>query len=299
MKDYDRQSKTIKKGPNMQVTKSQLKISRDCITLLEDQETLINASASLKSELEKLIRFLEKRIHAYPDGYLSIINRNGLPSYYHVFSRTPKRSIYLSFTAHQSLIIKLAQKAYDKNVLSLARKSLLSLKNGNIDKATFDLVNAYSSLSSHRKQLVTPLILPIEQYIEAWKANNAARTFLEQDTFYITDNDERVRSKSELYIANQLSSSQIPYCYEPVLKLDKTIFRPDFIVLNTRTRKEYYWEHLGMMDTPAYIESALKKLAVYEKNGIFPGERLILSFESTSSPLDTEAINFLIHHYCL
>ncbi|MFQ9213592.1 MAG: hypothetical protein ACLR4C_08105 [Eubacterium ventriosum] len=42
-------------------------------------------------------------------------------------------------------------------------------------------------------------------------------------------------------------------------------------MLNRKTRKEIYWEHLGMMDDADYVEKAIKKIELYEKMGYFKG----------------------------
>ena len=45
-----------------------------------------------------------------------------------------------------------------------------------------------------------------------------------------------------------------------------------------------------MMDDPAYAQNAVKKIQAYEKNGIYPGERLILTFETNQVALSTQVI---------
>ena len=52
-----------------------------------------------------------------------------------------------------------------------------------------------------------------------------------------------------------------------------------------------------MMDDPVYVEKALKKIAVYEQNGIFPGENLILTYETRMTPIRQKLIAFMIQHY--
>ena len=54
-----------------------------------------------------------------------------------------------------------------------------------------------------------------------------------------------------------------------------------------------------MMDSPAYAESAVRKIHCYERNGIFPGERLILTFETQRDPLNTEIVQLLLEKYIL
>jgi len=115
-----------------------------------------------------------------------------------------------------------------------------------------------------------------------------------------TEKNEHVRSKSEKILADKLNLMHIPYHYEKPLHLHGYgIVHPDFTILNKRTRKEYYWEHLGMMDDASYSEKAVMKIETYEKNSIFPGDSLILTYETSVHPLDSRLIELIIHKYLL
>ena len=58
-----------------------------------------------------------------------------------------------------------------------------------------------------------------------------------------------------------------------------------------------YWEHLGMMDDPSYVEKSLQKITLYEQNGIFPGENLILTYETRKNPMNQKIIRLMIQRY--
>lgn len=69
-----------------------------------------------------------------------------------------------------------------------------------------------------------------------------------------------------MIIADLLNKEGIPYRYEYPIQLNGVGWiYPDFTVLNVRLRKEYYWEHLGMMDDYSYAEKALQKISSYEQ----------------------------------
>ena len=72
---------------------------------------------------------------------------------------------------------------------------------------------------------------------------------------------------------------------------------PDFTFLSPKTRQEIYWEHDGRMDEPAYAQQAVRKIQAYEENGIYPGERLILTFETEKCVLSTTMIEKLVTKY--
>ena len=135
--------------------------------------------------------------------------------------------------------------------------------------------------------------------MEKWQtAPYIGKEFLEGTKEFYTENGERVRSKSEVIIANMLKKNHIPYRYEcPLCPDGKTTIYPDFTILNVRTRKELYLEHLGMLDDTSYRKDAMKRINFYEKYGIFVGEKLILSFETSSEPLNQKNIQNKIDHY--
>ena len=109
---------------------------------------------------------------------------------------------------------------------------------------------------------------------------------------------ERVRSKSEVIIADMLSKEGIPYRYEyPLYIKGFGKIYPDFTVLNIKKREELLWEHFGMMDDAEYAEAAIRKIATYEQNGIYPGEKLILTYETRKNPINQRVINGLIEHF--
>ena len=74
---------------------------------------------------------------------------------------------------------------------------------------------------------------------------------------------------------------------------------PDFIVLNKRTRKQYYWEHFGKISDEDYVNKQQIKLEQYARNNIFPGDGLLVSFESKERSLSTEYVDLMIKKYLL
>ena len=106
-----------------------------------------------------------------------------------------------------------------------------------------------------------------------------------------------LRSKSEYIIDMNLHMRGIPFRYECELTLNNNSYYPDFTILNKRTGKVYYWEHLGMMDNVDYITKAMAKLKVYVMNGIIPGINLVITSETKDEPLDIERVEQIIDYY--
>ena len=116
----------------------------------------------------------------------------------------------------------------------------------------------------------------------------------------LTEKGERVRSKSEKILADYFYRNKIAYKYECPLHLKGYgIVYPDFTFLSRKTKQEIYWEHDGRMDDPGYAQNAVRKILAYEENGIYPGESLILTFETEKNVLNTRIIERLVHRYLL
>ncbi len=152
-----------------------------------------------------------------------------------------------------------------------------------------------------RQQWITPVIMSDKKYIAGWKNRiYDSLAFTPNDPVYQTRNGQRVRSKSEMLIANLLDEYEVPYLYECPLKDSDIIWAcPDFTVLNVRTRREYYWEHLGMLDNPAYLQKSILKIAKYESHGIIQGKNLLLSYESSAAPINMNEIELLIQNFLI
>ena len=75
------------------------------------------------------------------------------------------------------------------------------------------------------------------------------------------------------------------------------IVYPDFTFLSRKTKQEIYWEHDGRMDDRSYVRNAVRKMHANEKNDIYPGERLILTFETEKSVLDTAIVQRIVEKY--
>lgn len=118
--------------------------------------------------------------------------------------------------------------------------------------------------------------------------------FYEDRLVHKTARGELVRSKSEVIIANALYYHNLDYVYEPELKLEGKIKRPDFKVIDDDTGEEWYWEHCGMMSDARYAKRWKDKEKFYAKNGIVRGKNLIVTEESAGEGLDSYKINEMI-----
>lgn len=194
--------------------------------------------------------------------------------------------------SERELIKSLAQKTYDR-ALSIRLKVEKTLLEKLITLFETRPVNAlWTRLQPARRALIKPVTLSDAAYAACWKAVRYKRmSFASGEPVLRTGSGIRMRSKSELLIAALLEESSIPYRYEYPLEVEtaggtKKLFRPDFFCLEPSTRKEFVWEHFGLMDDDTYRSEAEKKLQTYVFSGTFKERGFLMTFEEKNHPLD-------------
>lgn len=211
-----------------------------------------------------------------------------------------KSGKYLKKTsANRELASIMIQKEYDEKILAAATREYNYLKKAAPYSGKDTLIEVLESMGNVKQRWITPVLATSEKYADNWSATPVSpQQYNLEGLVFSTKKKELVRSKSEVLIANALFDHNIPYRYESPLIDGTTVWAlPDFTILNIRLRKEYYWEHFGMMGNPDYSRKALKKIKEYEKHKIFQGREIIYTFESNEVPLDSENIETIIREY--
>ena len=116
---------------------------------------------------------------------------------------------------------------------------------------------------------------------EAWnwmKAEYDTNPAYQENLRYMTTLGTRVRSKSELNIANTLERLGVPYRYEQKMYVNGRTLYPDFTIL-LPNRDTLIWEHNGLMDNIDYVERAHLKTYDYERAGFRQHRNLIITYE--------------------
>lgn len=233
----------------------------------------------------------------YPEGNLRISVDAKKARYYQCVDGEER---YLH-SSERALASALAQKKYNEKVYKLAHKRYIQLEKMARDYEDSEIDQIYDTMHPARKEIVVPVEETIEQKYNKWlNEEYRGKDFKDVQKEIYTEKGERVRSKSEKILADFFYRNGIEYKYEKPLFLDGmlTVY-PDFTFFSMRTGREIYWEHDGRMDDPAYARAAIRKIETYERNGIFPGENLILTFETENIVLNTETIKLLAKRYLL
>lgn len=260
----------------------------------------INTSEEL-NDVVKMMKRVERQLQSAPTGSLWENRMKNRTSYRQFIAENKDKypnGKYIS-CEEKELISNLAQKDYNEKLLKWLKQAEKQLKSlcKCYEENNPEII--YNKLSDGRKALVNSVFLPDEVFINRWKARiKTEDNQFENDRNIYTEQGERVRSKSEKIIADKLWLEKVPYVYEPnIILLDGTRYFPDFAVLNTKTREEYFWEHFGMMDDPLYCRRALEKIEKYQINGFGLGRKLICTFETHDRELGKSVIESVIKEY--
>lgn len=262
--------------------------------------SISNLKEEIRRTSEKTAQIAKKAeeiLKDSPEGEIHTYISGGKHRY---FCRKQEKAIYLD-EKHQDEIGKLEKKYYCKKLLKAAEaeKVILEKTQKLLEKCP-DIDNVFIQIDRAKRHLIEPLKAECdEKLVETFtKYKSKSRV---SETNYQTMNGEFVRSKSELIIADRLKANDIPYDYESGALMDDMleIWHPDFAVLNKRTGKVLYWEHFGMLDNPDYCKSFQYKLERFAQKGIFTGENLIITTESSDHPLNTEYVETLIKHFLI
>lgn len=249
----------------------------------------------MKAEVQENIRKDQKD---KLKGKLRIQRKGNSVQYYH--SDSNQKQTYIP-KKNMKLIRNLAQRDYDNKLIEKIELHQKLLEKFMAEYPQTGLEEVYEGINEYRKNLIDPIIETDEQYVKIWLNTPYIRKIVGEEVPEIfSENGERVRSKSEKMIADKLRSYGIPYKYEMPLRLGRNcVIYPDFTILNVKKRKQYYYEHFGMMDNPEYAESAIRRIELYESNGIFPGDQLLCSWETKAHPLDMKLVDAMIKKYLI
>lgn len=274
----------------------------------------------LQEHLKELTAiFKQLKTNPYPQipGRLRISQKGKYTEYYHIINAVDSNNTNSTHNGkyipkkQREIACQLAQKDYDSKIVSLVEDEIAALKT--YLTIAPNIQAFYKTMCPARQKLITPLTLTNEQYASQWKTEPyQGLPFAPNAPVYTTNQGERVRSKSEVLIANALAQHKIPYRYEYPLTLNrnhtgsstrdtpnKTTLYPDFLCLNLRTRQEFIWEHFGLMDSQEYVSNTVSKLNLYAQNKITPGKNFIITMETATEPLTPFVIEQMISDFLL
>ena len=108
-------------------------------------------------------------------------------------------------------------------------------------------------------------------------------------------NDISFRSKSELAIAEILTSLGYEYAYEPAFYWGDRFISPDFIFWVPEADRCFFIEHFGTMGSSSYEQATWDKISYYVREGFTPGLDIIFTFEGNHLPFNANVVTAQIN----
>ena len=180
-------------------------LSKDCLLPLLRERV---------EELSSVEAVLSKRLSRAPTGVLNVSPHRGGFQYFRVTAKTGRKGEYIP-EEKMSLASAIAQRDYDAKMLAEIQRLRAALEKCVVKYDVSIAENLYAQLHPARRSLVTPLVYPNEDFVARWSAvKYAGRDFDADGPVLMTSRGERVRSKSEIIIADALFRRGIPYRYE-------------------------------------------------------------------------------------
>lgn len=256
---------------------------------------LFHQMVSRKEYLEKLLTELVCKLEDSPKGKLRVSNDRGIARYYCVTSPKDTHGKYIP-KKEQELAYQLAQKDYMQRLYRKVIEELEDIDKYLLKHGETYLEDVYSNLNQYRRNMVMPMVLTDEMFVEQWEmAAYEGNPYYPEEKVYSTKKDELVRSKSEVMLADMYYELGIPYRYEAQLQLKNGKKKyPDFTLLKIATREIIYHEHLGLLENEEYLHANLAKFDEYRENGIYLGKNLIITYEAEGFYLNVKEIRKMV-----
>lgn len=248
----------------------------------------------LNAELEQC----EKIISVSPAGHLKCSRRADRRSYYVVSSQSGRRKARYIRTGDIELAEGLAMRDHclrKRNILNDDLDLLKKFLNG---YDPFPDATASKQGNPDHLILIKDRLSFRGAFAKDWQTAEYAKNPVRPEGLkYRTMSGVKVRSKSEVIIADQLFGRGVPFRYESLVTINGQDLYPDFTIYNTETAEIVIWEHFGLMSDEAYRLNAFKKISAYAGGGFKLDKNLIATFEWHEAPLDTSFVALLIDHY--
>ena len=250
-------------------------------TYIKSKDRKLAIALAQKGYAEDMIRIIEKRI-SFLDKLLESYTKQKLTTIYEEYAPARRKLITPYVISDEEYIRHWLASGISGTAAAASRSGTSATtgrSSGRVRQNTNQLSNNQSSSSS-----LSMITAPYQAFSNDSCANI---TQSKDNRIFTTAHGEKVRSKSEVIIADTLLRMGIPYIYEKPYYYDgNKSFNPDFTVLNVRRRKEIYIEHFGKMGSAGYRADFFWKMKTFGQIGIVQGENLVMTFEDEDHPFD-------------
>ena len=267
----------------------------------------INETLKIYKDLLKYYNF---EIKHSPDGSLTH-EKSGARIQFFNYRNNNGKITRMGINRNPMLIKALARKEFDKRAVEILSYNIELLEDSIKKQIPFDtgeilksMKKAYSFLPEEyffdcdRLIVSTGLndekLEKVKQHEEWWKKPYEEYWGYPENKTKRTSRGQKVRSISELLIAETLYKYSIPFHYEEIIEVGGKRFAPDF-TFEGFDYKNFYLDYFGMMDDPKYAKRNFLKLDDYYDIGLVPGGNLIVAFD-TKGIMNVNVIESIIEN---
>lgn len=247
----------------------------------------------LLENYRKQLKSQKQELKTLPPGSLSFAQKDNVRIFIHLIPATAEtngKQCRKGITKRPDLIGKLARKKYLEKSIEILTEETRRLEKFLQRYTEPTASHILGKLPDSYRTLPEEMFFP-EREAERRQAERPYRQNTKnlQEKKHITSRGLRVRSKSELLIAEKLYEYGIPFRYDALIGNALHTLSPDFMF--SVDGHIWYWEHCGMMGAPAYRARNEWKLAVYREMGIFPWKNLIVTYDTEDGIMDMRVID--------
>lgn len=258
-------------------------------------EELIREEISNESNLYD---FFKSRKASLPDGSMEIRN-TAYGKYYFQKVRVNGLQTSVCLDPHNDFHRQIIRELMEKKTITHALPILK--KNINAMERCIERIEPYHpSNYMFGNYLGSEFYLPDDVCLKDWiKKPENANPYRPEDRIHDTKRGILVRSKSEALISDILFDADVLYKNEPALEIGGRVIYPDIELIHPYTHRLLWWDHLGKIDDPVYIDDKFDRLLDYSRNGIILGVNLILTWETRTRPLTRRMVEQRLREFGL
>lgn len=261
---------------------------------MRDNDAYLNI---LLNKYKKRLAEESAELKLLPEGDLKIRMERGRTNYTQNIKQNGRRPLRKGITTDKKMISQLARKKYLEISTALLKTEIDRLQDFIDSRTDPSVQNVLDLLPYQYQQLDESMFFPQIKEMQHWQdMPYEQNTKYAHKKIHITSKGLRVRSKSELIIAEKLDTYNIPYRYDSLVTYKNQKLSPDFTI---RIEEITYWEHCGMMNDPQYRSYNKWKLEQYEKIGIVPWKNLIITYDMEDGGINSAFIDAVIKHLIL
>ena len=243
------------------------------------------------TEIDQKTETVRNELGLCPDGYMIRTRDHGRPIILHVTGRGKER-IRKSITGDRETQVKLARRSVLENELrSLgSQRCILEQTITNLeqieetDRKRF-AIESFGWLSNAE---IDACCFPKSS--DTWELGPYEKlNYRPEELRHITSRGLRVRSKSEILIAEALYRYDLPFHYEQVYRAGSISISADFTIRRA-DGKVFIWEHEGLINKRVYVEWQRKKAELYASVGFYPWDNLIVTYDTGDGNIDLRIV---------